>query len=251
MTVWPAGTGLEVFDEIDSTLDEARRRADAGETGPLWIAAHRQTKGRGRQGRAWSSEPGNLAATGLFRFDGPPAEAAKLSFATALAVADTTQSLAPAAIVRLKWPNDVLVNGGKASGILLESYGKTSDGQLLLAIGIGINLAHHPDPQDAAVPPTCLKDVTGVIPDFDQALLVLADRVGHWINTHRSHGFDEVRRQWLARAYNIGGQVQVRLPSETLTGTFADLDNDGALVLQAASGTRRIAAGDVFFPGSG
>ncbi|MEM1160296.1 MAG: biotin--[acetyl-CoA-carboxylase] ligase [Pseudomonadota bacterium] len=249
MTVWPTRTGLDVFDRIDSTNEEARRRVAEGMAVPFWIAAKRQTMGRGRQGRRWTSEPGNLAATGVFSIDGSPAEAALLSFTAALAVADTLTALAPEAEVAMKWPNDALLNGGKVSGILLESLSADGPAGLVLAIGIGINLEHHPDPQDTNWRPTSIKSETGRAPDFDFALLILADSMQTWLDVHRRLGFAEIRRHWLARASNLGKEIRVRLGQETLHGRFRDLDSDGALVLEGPSGTRRISAGDVFLPG--
>src|SRR5690606_17489347 len=110
-----------ILDDIDSTNAEARRRAEAGETGPLWIAARRQTSGRGRRGREWSSETGNLAATLLVLTRKSPAEAAQITFVAALAVADLLDAFTPAGLVTIKWPNDVMLDGRKASGILVES----------------------------------------------------------------------------------------------------------------------------------
>jgi len=249
MTDRPAGRQPVVHETIDSTNAEARRLSDAGETGPLWIAARRQSAGRGRQGRDWSSEPGNLAATLLFSFDGSYGDAAKLSFATALAVADVFGALAPDTEVTLKWPNDVLVNRRKAAGILLENFGPDADGRLRLAIGIGLNLAHYPPAEAANWPPTSIANETGEAPAFDGALMMLAQRLDHWLETAATAGFAKIRRRWLARAINLGGEIEVRLPTTTLTGRFEDLDMDGTLVLDGPAGRQRIAAGDVFFAG--
>ena len=127
---------LLVLDEIDSTNAEARRLAEAGHTGSIWIAARRQNAGRGRRGRAWSDHQGNLAATYLCVTHAPPAEAAQTSFLAALAVADLLDRYVPPACVTIKWPNDVMIEGMKASGILVES-GPAPAGGLWLAVGIG------------------------------------------------------------------------------------------------------------------
>ena len=123
MTLASTGALIPIlrFDEIDSTNAEGRRRADAGEIGPLWITAARQTAGRGRRGRAWETGSGNLAATLLLTLDKSPAEAALISFVTALAIADLTTTYVPPSLVTLKWPNDVMVAGRKVSGVLIES----------------------------------------------------------------------------------------------------------------------------------
>ncbi len=143
------------LETVDSTNAEARRRAEAGETGPLWITARRQTAGRGRRGRAWETGAGNLAATLLTTTAKPPAEAAEIAFVAALAVADLALAQVPDALVRLKWPNDVLVDGRKVSGILIES-GMRPDGRLWLAIGVGVNLKSAPVAADR--PATTLAD---------------------------------------------------------------------------------------------
>lgn len=247
MTVWPAGTELVVFNSIDSTNEEARRRASAGETGPIWLAAKQQTAGKGRQGRNWHSESGNLAATGLFPFKGTPAEAAKLSFVSSLAVADVFSALAPAAEISLKWPNDALLNGKKAAGILLENYGTAPDGTLRLAIGIGLNLLHHPTAEETNWQATSIQAETGIVPDFDIALITLAARLDHWMTAMREEGFQKIRKAWLERAINLGKEISVRLPKETMNGTFGGLDVNGALVLEMPGEVRHISAGDVYF----
>lgn len=252
MTGWPEDPGRPivrrvVLDSIDSTNEEAGRRAAAGETGPLWIAAHRQLCGRGRLGRPWATDPGNLAATLLLAFRGTPADASRLGFPASLAVADLIDRFAPGARVALKWPNDVLLSGRKASGILLENFGATPDGRQSLAIGIGVNLAHHPQPGEMRWPATSIAAETGEVPGFDAALAELAARLAHWLEVLDRNGFPAVRTAWLARADRLGEIIDARLPRGTLTGRFAEIDAEGALVLETADGTRRVAAGDVYW----
>ena len=236
---------IEVFDTLDSTNAEAKRRALAGETGPLWIVARAQSAGRGRRGRAWTSKTGNLFATGLFKLDASPTRAAQLSFAAALSVADLAASLIDPDLVRLKWPNDVLVDGRKVCGILLES-GAHPAGGLWLAVGIGINLAHHPE--DAERPATNLS-VYGTDLTPEAACDHLAQRFDHWRSVWARDGFAPLREAWLARAWGLGEQCTARLDGETIEGVFADLSEDGALRLDLKDGGRRlISAGDVFFP---
>lgn len=239
MTAWPHGTGLLRLDEIDSTNSEARRRAEAGEAGPLWITAARQTAGRGRRGRIWQGADGNLAATLLLRPDASPAVAAQLSFAAALAVADLAAHFAPAAAVTVKWPNDVLVDGRKLSGILLEA------GDAWLAIGIGINLAEFP--ADTEFPATSLAALGVTPPTPDEALIVLAARFAHWLEVWRADGFAPLRAAWLARAGGLGAPIRARLPHEERHGAFEGIDATGALLLREPSGVRAITAGEVFF----
>ncbi|MEO1611948.1 MAG: biotin--[acetyl-CoA-carboxylase] ligase, partial [Pseudomonadota bacterium] len=156
---WPHGHRLVALPEVGSTNDEARNRAEAGEPGPLWIRADRQVKGRGRQGRAWGEANGNLYSTLLIRPDLPAATASLYSFIACLAVAELFEAYGGTA--QLKWPNDALLNGGKAAGVLLEASGQ---GERLdwLAVGIGVNLVAHPDADaGAAFPPTSLRAATG------------------------------------------------------------------------------------------
>jgi BirA family transcriptional regulator, biotin operon repressor / biotin---[acetyl-CoA-carboxylase] ligase len=251
MISWPGGLGRVVLDAVDSTNDEARRRSDAGERGPIWIAARRQLAGRGRERRPWTTEPGNLAATLLTPFRGTPAEAARLGFPASLAVADLFDRLAPGAHVALKWPNDVLLAGRKACGILLENFGSGPDGALRIAIGIGINLASHPQSDEMRWPATSVAAETGAVPEFADALAALARGMDRWLGVLHGQGFEAVRTAWLGRADRLGQVIDARLPRGTLTGRFSAIDQDGALVLETAEGTRRIAAGDVFFREAG
>ncbi|MDT8343633.1 MAG: biotin--[acetyl-CoA-carboxylase] ligase [Thermohalobaculum sp.] len=241
---WPDGVGRLVLDETDSTNAEAHRRA-AGTPGPLWIAARRQTAGRGRSGREWASPEGNLAATLLLRRDDPPAARARLSFHAALAVADLVTALAPAAEVALKWPNDVLLGGAKVSGILLESLGGRGAN---LAIGIGVNLAHFPPPEATRWPATSIAAATGTAPAPEAALAILAARMADWLARDAQAGFAPIRDAWLARAAHLGRRIEARLPSGTLAGIFEDVTADGALVLATGAGRRVIAAADIHFP---
>jgi BirA family biotin operon repressor/biotin-[acetyl-CoA-carboxylase] ligase len=237
LTAWPHGVGLLRLDEIDSTNEEARRRAEAGERGPLWLLAQRQTAGRGRRGAVWQAEAGNLTATTLLS---PPGNFAQLSFAAALATADLAQHFAPDARVTVKWPNDVLADGKKLAGILLES------GPDWLAIGIGVNLAGHPEATE--FPATSLAALGMAPPLPEAALTVLAARFAHWYDRWMEDGFAVLRAAWLARAPEVGALIRARLAShETRHGTFEGIDASGALLLREASGVRAITAGEVFF----
>ena len=236
---WLQGLGLRRYETLDSTNEEARRLAMADERAPLWIVAREQSLGRGRRGRAWVSGAGNLFATLLTR--AAPATAAQLGFAAGLAAAEAISACAPASQVTLKWPNDVLLEGRKAAGILLEAMGEDA-----LAIGIGINLAHHPS--DTEFPATAIAAITGSAPDPDVTLLRLASGMAAWYEIWREQGFAPLRTAWLARAAGLGRPIRTRLAESEMHGVFEDLDDDGALLLRAPSGElTRITAGDVFF----
>ncbi|MEO1490947.1 MAG: biotin--[acetyl-CoA-carboxylase] ligase [Pseudomonadota bacterium] len=249
MTQWPDGYAEVILDTVDSTNQEARRRASEG-TPPTWIMARAQTAGRGRRGRDWVSGAGNLYATLLIERHAPAMAAARLSFHAALAVADTLRVLAPDASIAVKWPNDVLLNGRKASGILLDALGASSTPPLMLGIGIGMNLATAPEVEEAHVRPTSVAAETGSAPVPEHALSLLARRIDHWLTVDDTQGFAPVREAWRARAIGIGQPIDVRLPGSTLSGTFRDVDADGLLVLETAEGLQTVAAGDVFFPGT-
>ncbi|HEX3887251.1 MAG TPA: biotin--[acetyl-CoA-carboxylase] ligase [Phenylobacterium sp.] len=240
---------VEAYDEIDSTNAEARRRAEAGEVGPVWITAAVQTAGRGRRGRSWSTERGNLAATLLMVTDAPPVEAAQVSFVAALAAAELADACLGPDVARLKWPNDVLIHGRKAVGILVES-GARPDGRLWLAVGVGVNLAHAP--QDVERPATAFAEhMAGPPPEPLAALDVLAARFEAWRHAWATQGFAPVARAWTLRAIGLGQACEARLPSRTLTGVAEGLDPDGALRLRLDDGAlERITAGDVFFGGA-
>jgi BirA family biotin operon repressor/biotin-[acetyl-CoA-carboxylase] ligase len=233
------GARIAAYGELDSTNSEARRLAEAGEPGPLWIIAERQTAGRGRRGRVWDSAPGNLAATLLLRPEAPIAIVGQLSFVAALAVAEMAAHFAPRATITVKWPNDVLAEGRKLAGILLEA------GPGWLAIGIGVNLASFP--QGTEFPATSLVQLGLAPPTPDDALSVLAARFAHWYAAWMNEGFETVRAAWLARAGGLGLPIRARLPHETREGVFEGIDSAGALLLNEQGRVSTIAAGEVFF----
>ena len=238
-----------ILDETDSTNAEARRRAEAGEVGPLWITARRQTAGRGRRGRQWGSDSGNLFASLLLLTQKSPAEAAQLTFAASLAVADLLDRYVPPALVTIKWPNDVLLDGRKASGILIES-GPAPSGGLWLAVGIGVNLSHAPG--DTERPATCIAEhlAHGVVsaPTVDEAARALAETFSAWLERWTTLGFQPILDAWVARTPGLHGPCTARLTNETLTGTADGVEADGSLRLKLPDGSLRvISAGDVFF----
>ena len=238
---------IVVFEDIDSTNAEARRRAEGGETGPIWFTAARQSAGRGRRGRVWDTSLGNLAATYLFTTAKTPGEAAQISFVAALAVADLASAFAPAELVTLKWPNDTLIAGRKAAGILVESAPAPGAG-LWVAVGIGINLAHAPQGlAPPALAPTYLGE-RGSTPTPAEALAGLSEAFERWRAIWQDDGFAAIAAAWTARAHGLGERCVARLPNETIEGIAEGLDVDGALRLRTPDGSvRRLTAGDVFF----
>lgn len=243
---------LLALEQAGSTNDEARGLAERGAARDLLVVtAKTQTAGRGRRGRTWVSPAGNLHASLLIRQTGPLARSAELGFAAAAALAGALADLVPTADFRCKWPNDVMVAGGpdapnaKICGMLLDS---ASDGWLVL--GLGVNVAAAPPPEQVMQPATALADL-GWSGGPEAVLTEFCRRFWPLLAAWRAEGFAPVRRAWLERALGLGETAVVRLETETLTGRFDALDDDGALVLdQGPAGRRRILAGDVFFPAS-
>ncbi len=234
--VLPDGWRLVALDSVGSTNDEAARLADAGAPEGTVVWAREQTGGRGRRGRAWASPVGNLYTSTILRPDCPAARAAELGFVSALAVADIVP---PGRAVRVKWPNDVLVDGGKIAGILLESaIAQTGAVQHVIA-GIGINVGFAPQLPEMRYPGAALGgSVEAALEMFTAAL---AQRLAEW----RREGFEAVRAHWLAKAGPLGGEVDVKLGDELVRGRFGGVDHEGALLLETSSGPRRIVSGEL------
>jgi BirA family transcriptional regulator, biotin operon repressor / biotin---[acetyl-CoA-carboxylase] ligase len=243
---WPDGVGRVVLAEVDSTNAHAIREA-AQHAGPVWFLGLRQTAGKGRRGREWRDPAGNFAATYLCRPVGPLEQTAQRSFIAALALYDALLTVTgrPEGLA-LKWPNDVLLNGGKVAGILLESAG-AGQGVQHLAVGIGVNLLAAPDGTDSATAPVSLSGETGVQITPEEFLNILAPAYARWEHQLATYGFAPIRTAWLARAARLGQIISARTVTETLTGTFVGIDPTGALVLHMAQGRRTIPAADVFF----
>jgi BirA family transcriptional regulator, biotin operon repressor / biotin---[acetyl-CoA-carboxylase] ligase len=246
----PPAYRLVALEEIDSTSAEAKRRAAEGAEDGTLVWARRQTGGYGRQGRAWASAEGNLFLSVVVRPDCSLAEAAQFSFITAVALGDALGSVAsPQIEVSFKWPNDVLLNGRKAAGILLESKGDKDQRLEWLVIGVGANVSSFPP--DARLPATSLH-FEGCPPTVSAVDLLEAftRHLLSWINRWLDEGFSPVREAWLRHAKGLKEEIEVRLPQETLKGVFTDLDAAGTLELRLPDGTtRRIAAGEVYLAG--
>lgn len=228
------------FDSIDSTNLEARRLADRGECGPLWIAATEQTGGRGRLGRGWVSRPGNLYATFLFALGGGAERAHQTSFVAALAVHDMVAELRPRLEAHIKWPNDVLIAGRKFCGVLPEVVGANPT---RIAIGCGINVAHAPE--GTPYPVTALGgdlEVADVHAALDRHL---SARLGEW---DEGRGFAAIRADWSDRALGLGEPVAAIVGGEQRLGQFVGLAEDGALIIAEPGGDHlRVHSGEVVF----
>ena len=245
----PVPYRLVALDNVDSTNAEARRLAEAGAEDGTVVWARTQNAGRGRRGRAWVSEPGNVYCTILIRRDIPAEKAGHFSLLTGLAIADTLAAIVPPSTdVRCKWPNDVLIERRKVAGVLLEAAGGAGKDLDWLAVGAGINVAHCPS--DTEFPATSLADERCLDVTVEAVLTSFVLRFAAWRAARRKLGFAPVRAAWRRRAIGIGETVVVRLADETVEGTFADIDGNGTLILETGGQRRHITAGDVFFAGA-
>jgi BirA family transcriptional regulator, biotin operon repressor / biotin---[acetyl-CoA-carboxylase] ligase len=235
---------LVAYETIGSTNDELKCLAREGAAEGLVVTAQRQTAGRGRRGRTWMSPVGNLYSSTLLRPDCPPAMAAQLGFVAALGVADAIGELAPQVHARCKWPNDLLANGKKICGILLETEMVSGDRPDFVILGVGVNLIS--SPRDTPYPATSLAEEGAPIVTPAEMAAAFIRHFATWLTSWREGGFAPIRQAWLARAMGLGEPIQVRLERATLEGKFLDLDEDGALLLGQAGGSRRIAAGEIF-----
>ncbi len=234
--VLPDGWRLVALESVGSTNDEATRLADAGAPEGTVVWAREQSGGRGRRGRNWASPVGNLYSSTILRPDCMAQRAAELGFVAALAVGD----LVPAdRSVRLKWPNDVLVDGGKVAGILLESaIGQEGLVEHVVA-GIGVNVSFAPQLPEMRYPGAALGGTVEAA--LEGLARALATRIAQW----RREGFETVRREWLAKAGPLGAEVDVRLGEGLVRGRFSGLDQEGALLLETAEGPRKIVSGEL------
>ncbi|MFN0041692.1 MAG: biotin--[acetyl-CoA-carboxylase] ligase [Alphaproteobacteria bacterium] len=242
----PPGFRILALDEIDSTNAEAARRAAAGEAEGLVIWARSQSAGRGRRGRIWISPAGNCYSSILLRPRCKPRAALGLGFAAALAAADAVREAlgSRGGAIALKWPNDVLLDGRKISGCLMESSVGANGDVDHLVVGVGINVASHPT--DTEYPATSLAAAGAQAANIEAVLTGYVEAFAAWYERWRHEGFAPIRAAWLGLATGLGQTIKVRLEDEVLDGIFSTLDGHGALVLKLADGERVIDTGEVF-----
>lgn len=235
--------------DVDSTNTEALAAFEAGDPGHLWITAQRQLKGRGRRDRPWVSEPGNLYASLLLVDPAPQSALGSLPLVVALALHGAIERATggTGGRLKLKWPNDLLLDGRKLSGILLESRTDKA-GRLGVVIGCGVNCAHYP--KDNPLYPATSLAASGfeVAPErlFAELAAAFDGILGQW----QARGFAPLRKRWLEVAARRGEPVAVTMTGTTVEGVFDDLDAEGYLILRRPDGSRqRIIAGDLFFTG--
>ncbi len=243
LAVIAPGYRVEAHNELDSTNSAALRAALDGAQSRLWITAAQQTAGRGRVGRPWVSQPGNLYASLLLINEFDPERAPELGFVTGVALGEVLiRHLPPPASPTLKWPNDILCNGKKLAGILLEGS-QTPEGKFACVIGCGVNCMSHPD--DSNYPATDLREQGADVAPQD-LLMQIAGQFAHWFETWRGpDGFARVREAWLGRAAYLGQEISVAVHGGSVRGRFDTLDQYGHLVLHTPHGSEVINTGDV------
>ena len=238
-----AGVRHKAYETLGSTNAEALALTRSGERGPLWVTAASQSAGRGRRNSTWLSPPGNLHATLLLTEPAAPALAPQLAFVTALALHDAVAASAPrlGPLLKVKWPNDLLLGAAKVAGILIEGE---SGSKFSVVIGIGVNCAAHP--KDTAYPAIDLASAGAPVTPA-QLLAPLSAamqrRLEQW---QRGQGFASIRADWLKRAAGLGETIRVRLPEREFAGRFEGLDEAGHLLVREAVGVTTVTAGEVF-----
>ncbi len=234
------------FDILDSTNEEAKRLAKAGSGHGAVIWAKRQTGGKGRLGRNWVSQEGNLFVTILLKPEKPLEELSQLSFVAAVAVVEALSPLLPEGTrMQCKWPNDILLDDRKVGGILLESFQNPEKKEAWVAVGIGVNVESFPPRTE--FPATCLKDA-GV--ELVSAKIILSRLIHHFIESYNQwnlKGFAPIRKQWTKSAWGMKARVRARLPDSEIEGVAQGIDENGSLLLKLANGkTHQVHAADVF-----
>jgi len=233
------------FDWIDSTNDEAMRRIADGQRLPIWIVANQQSAGKGRSGRSWSSPAGNFAASLVVPVSAPAAALPQLSFVAGLAIFDAVSKIAGSVrgqSLRLKWPNDLLLDGAKVAGVLVETT--NCDGQCVAILGFGVNLATAPEIANRSTSCLAAHGISCEPEDLRSGLTAAIDRrLQEWAC---GQGFATTCANWSARGPSRGQRISVTVSGERLFGRFSGLGPDGALLLEVADGNvTRLTHGDV------
>lgn len=232
------------YERLASTNDTARALASDGAPHGTVVWALSQSAGRGRQGRSWVSPPGNLYVSVILRPRVPVPRLTGVGFLAALSVADALDGVLPSRRAELKWPNDVLLEGRKVAGILPEAL-IAAGAPPAVILGIGINLREAP--ADTPYPATSLAANGAADVTPERMLDALLPALARWLARWESEGFEPARQAWMGRAHGLGRRGTVRTGDGWLEGRLIGLDEDGALLVEAAAGPRRVTAGEVAF----
>lgn len=236
----PQDYTLSEFDVIDSTNEQAKRLIISKEfVGNFVVTANEQTAGRGRNGRQWVSHPGNLYFSIIKQFSNDIQNLFQVSFVSALAMGDTLKEFIPDEDIKYKWPNDVLVDGKKISGILLELISSR------LIIGVGVNLASAPDVEN---PATSVVQILGNEVDKMEFLEKFVHHFEKSLFLWQNKGFQYIREHWLGKAYKYGEEICIKPGDKVIRGIFREIDEIGNINVETADGNlHTISAGDMFF----
>jgi len=235
---------LECHEVLESTSTLLKQCAEAGAAEGLAIQALRQNAGRGRQGRGWDSPAGNLYISVLLRPAVALRDAPQWSFVAAVALADTLKTLLPeAAKLTLKWPNDLLLDGAKAAGILVETSVATNNALDWICIGMGVNIATKPSLPDR--PTACLAEYLNAPPAPEVLAARLLQNLAHWHDLRLAQGFAPIREAWLRHPPAMGAPVSVKRDGALIEGNFAGLSSEGGLLLAKGREVQLILAGEV------
>lgn len=230
------------FDEIGSTNDQARTLINDGVYAPFWVLTHSQTKGRGRLSRNWHSPRGNLYCSCVVNY-GRELPSPLVSFIAAIALFDSIKEFAPNANAKLKWPNDILIDGAKISGILLETHSYNRENYLI--IGLGLNIINAPQLPNRQ---TCsLSQFTHNPPKPREFLDVLIPKFEALFKDFSQNGFEKLRLIWIENAIGIGENITIDQNDRKLNGVFKTIGENGELILETSHGCIFINSGDVIF----
>lgn len=227
------------YRQIDSTNDEAKRLIEKGLSEDSVIFAHSQLSGKGRNGRTWQSPEGNLYFSIVIKREVSLADAAQLSFVAAIATGNFLAALEDKIKPQYKWPNDVLIDGQKISGILLESYNN------YIIIGVGINISR---------PPIDIDKPSTYLAKYGKSYQIDKNLLEKWLlsfnkpfNLWKKSGFSAIRESWIENAWNLGEEIQLKPGNDIIKGIFKDINAQGELVLESNGHTTLISSGEVFF----
>lgn len=231
------------FDTLTSTIDEARVQVLGGAKDGNVIVAYRQVKGRGRRGRIWEDLPGNLYMTYVTYLDYPLLESLQLSFVTCVAVGQYLRShIPPGHVLTYKWPNDVLLNGKKVGGLLLESFPVPEKRETAYLLSCGLNLSTQP--QQVRYPTTSLQD-ENIYLSLEEALHGITTSLEYYIALWKKQGFSPIYDLWMNYAAGLEQKISFDLQGKLQTGIFKGIDREGALLLRTLEGLKKFTAGEI------
>ena len=235
---------VQSFAELGSTQDTLKELADHGAPEGTAIQALSQKNGRGRHGREWQSPLGNLYLSVLLRPMCSANKAGQISLFTALALANAMKDVLAADTVALvKWPNDILIEGRKCAGILLDTVLSPQGEIQQVIIGMGVNMTSAPAGIGTFLNEHCVKK-----PDLTIFREKLLAQLSFYYDMWQQEGFATIREEWLSMTYAPGAIVSVKLGEMMQRGAFAGIDENGNLLLRGDEGNMRvISAGDVYF----